>query len=119
MKDQFSIIPPPDLVQKWWDNIPGTFTHLEDETQLAIQAATWGANQELKAGIEWWSIQLNCTDQEHLLPYFREARRPKPPNLRQQACDALDTYVYGNPDQDDKVRTYNIIRQALETLSND
>jgi len=45
------------------------------------------------------------------------ARRPKPPSLKEQAYDALDTYVYGNPDPKDKERTYNTIRKALEQLN--
>jgi hypothetical protein len=50
-------------------------------------------------------------------PY--RARRPKPPSLRKQAYDALDTYIYGEPDPKDKERTYNTIRRALEALPND
>lgn len=41
------------------------------------------------------------------------ARRPKPPSLRKQAYDALDTYIYGEPDPKDKERTYNTIRKAM------
>ncbi len=47
------------------------------QTHLATKAAQWGADQELEACCEWVSIQLNCTDQEHLVPYLRAARRPK------------------------------------------
>ena len=41
------------------------------------------------------------------------ARRPEPPSLRKQAYDALDTYIYGEPDPKDKERTYNTIRKAM------
>ena len=47
---------------------------------------------------------------------LRAARRPKPPSLAKQGCDALDTYIYGNPNHKDKERTYNTIRAALERL---
>ncbi len=50
---------------------------------------------------------------------LRAARRPKPPSLRKQAYDALDTYIYGEPDPKGKERTYNTIRRALEALPND
>jgi hypothetical protein len=46
----------------------------------------------------------------------RVARRPKSPSLKEQAYDALDTYIYGEPDPKDKERTYNTIRRALEAL---
>ena len=44
---------------------------------------------------------------------------PELPSLKKQAYDALDTYIYGEPDPKDKERTYNTIRQALEALPND
>ena len=55
-----------------------------------------------------------------LISELRAGRRPtKPPSLKEQAYDALDTYIYGEPDPKDKERTYNAIRQALEALPND
>jgi hypothetical protein len=47
---------------------------------------------------------------------LRATRRPKPLSLKKQACDALDAYIYGNPDHNDKQNTYNAIRRALEAL---
>jgi len=42
------ITPPPELVQEWWDKVPGTFTSLADETHLATQAAQWGYQQAIE-----------------------------------------------------------------------
>ena len=115
------ITPPPELVQKWWDNVPGTFTSLVDETELATQAAQWGWIQALEACGRWLEDQLCMTPDARadVITQLNGARRPKPPSLRKQAYDALDTYIYGEPDPKDKERTYNTIRRALEALPND
>jgi hypothetical protein len=40
----------------------------------------------------------------------------RPPSLAEQGCNALDTYIYGNPDHGDKEATYNTIRACLDRL---
>ena len=113
MSNHFPITPPPELVQQWEEQflerptINGCFI----QSYIATKAAQWGANQELEACCEW--IPEYCPwDADQL----RAARRPKPPSLKKQAYDALDTYIYGEPDPKDKERTYNTIRRALEAL---
>jgi hypothetical protein len=83
---------------------------------IATQAARWGADQELEACCEW--MQKRGLHPEYWRD-LRDARRPKPPSLKKQAYDALDTYIYGEPDPKDKERTYNTILRALEALPND
>lgn len=111
---QHPITPPPELVEQW--------AHMfEQHTDAEVfnQAARWGADQELEACVEW----LQDPDLNVDTYKLRAARRPKPPSLKKQACDALDTYIYGEPDPRDtethwlKERTYNTIRKALETLN--
>ena len=125
MTNQHPITPPPELRRQWLDNddfpfVAGTNDLLsiaKDRLNSVMdQAAQWGADQELRA----------CCDtlQRHAhwdLAVFElmDDRRPKPPSLRKQAYDALDTYIYGEPDPKDKERTYNTIRRALEALPND
>ena len=111
------ITPPPELVGQWADSSPIQFSDelWAYELFIAHQAARWGADQELEACVEWLDFYSSATDARDL----RAARRPKPPSLRKQAYDALDTYIYGEPDPKDKERTYNTIRQALEALPND
>ena len=78
---------------------------------ITTTAARWGADQELEAccaEVSWFTADK-----------LRAARRPKPLSLKEQAYDALDTYIYGEPDPKDKERTYNTIRRALEALPND
>ena len=111
------ITPPPELVQQWIaesasEHHPTVAYSLVG--LLATAAARWGADQELEACCEWIPKKTPW-DAEQL----RADRRPQPPSLRKQAYDALDTYIYGEPDPKDKERIYNTIRRALEALPND
>jgi hypothetical protein len=106
------ITPPPELVQKWWDNVPGTFTHLVDETELATQAAQWGADQELEACCEWLKKKTNY---RHItIEFLRDARRPKPPTLKEQALEALEALP--TPAGQVTADRLDTIRRALEAL---
>jgi hypothetical protein len=108
MTDQHLITPPPELVQQWADMLA-----CRSDQAVFTRAAQWGADQELEACCDWLERNYNYPRADHPL---RAARRPKPLSLRKQAYDALDTYIYGEPDPNDKERTYNTIRQALEAL---
>ena len=111
MTDQHQIIPPPELVQEWWEEAdqyqddPKTyFDH------VATQAARWGADQELKACYEW--VVRDWTDIQSA-DMLLAARRPTPLSLKEQALQALAELAaecYGNTDQSDT------IRRALEKL---
>jgi len=111
---QHPITPPLLLVKQWVRASP--LLHSDNswayELFITQQAARWGADQELEACVEW----LQDPDLNVDTYKLKAARRPKPPSLQKQAYDALDTYIYGEPDPRDKERTYNIIRKALETL---
>lgn len=127
------ITPPPELEQQWrnqwmchFDDLCPAFGH-DYQKYVIAQAYQWGweqrgaateaelqqrADQELEACCEWISGQ----DWTWTAAQLRAARRPKPPSSRKQAYDALDTYIYGEPDPKDKERTYNTIRRALNQL---
>jgi len=76
--------------------------------------AQWGADQELDALMaELKALNLP----EGYANRLRTARRPKPPSLAEQGCDALDAYIYGKLDHRDKQNTYNTIRAALNRLA--
>jgi hypothetical protein len=105
-----SITPPPELVQEW-ATVNGT--HYEDLAtlcrQVAIQAAQWGADQELEACIGWVAVESIAAATE-----LRAWRRPKPPSLKEQALTALTRYTTGETIlTNDSVDT---IRRALEAL---
>ena len=107
------ITPPPELVQQW----TSWACEMDDQSWncMATWAAQWGADQELEACCEWTTANFGELPGQNLHLY----RRPKPPSLKKQACDALDAYVYGNPDHGNKQDTYNTIRRALEALPDD
>ena len=97
------ITPPPELIEEWWGDKPrGTSI-----ARLATQAAQWGADQELKACCEWITGQ----DWTWTSAQLRTARRPKPPNLKEQALEALER-MDQLPTTEDK----STIRRALEAL---
>ena len=103
---------PPELVQRLMRECPFICSEKREQF-VATAAARWGADQELEA-CYYWIENYHGTDAADSL---QQGRRPKPPSLRQQAYDALDTYIYGEPDPKDKERTYNTIRRALEQLN--
>ena len=111
MSNQHPIIPPPDLVEEWFNNSP-----IDRGLTLATQAAQWGADQELEACCEWVSpfSHDDCYYEDKL----RTARRPKPPSLKEQALSELN--LTADPDGAELSRTQvELIRQALEALPND
>ena len=108
------IPPPPELVQKWWeeadqyqrsgDNAKTYFDH------VAARAAQWGADQELEACCNW----LQDPDLNVDTYKLRAARRPKQPSLKQQAMAVLD-----DVDAQLDAAHYNVLLRALEALPDD
>jgi hypothetical protein len=113
------VMPPPELVQQWMDAPHGLglgchpARSVPDATyaKRLIEAAQWGANQELEACCEWistiagkkWSITTDLANSLHA------TRRPKPPSLKEQAIAVLDDAKL------DRAH-YNILLRALEQL---
>jgi hypothetical protein len=81
MTQQHPITPPPELVQQWWDDFNGAFYEFEAITATVFQA---GADQELEACCEWLSVPCPSYGRE-----LRNARRPKPSSLKEQALETL------------------------------
>jgi hypothetical protein len=125
MTNQHPITPPPELVQQWINEEDGlTAGH------IATQAARWGADRQLKLDAEQIAQAYQAgADQEleacvELLKAhgykgkaidLRNARRPAPPSLKEQALAILDDAHRGDLG-DDEMAT---IRRALEALPND
>jgi hypothetical protein len=116
MTQEHPITPPPELVQEWTDafwNEPGNYVGIDDEA-LATRAAQWGADQELEACLDQlqrWGIQG--------VDNLRNARRPKPPSLKEQALQALQEAAYmadDSPPQGICTDQIDTIRRALEAL---
>jgi hypothetical protein len=84
------------------------------EFHIATRAAQWGADQQLAEDAEW--LDHNALNDVHLkiIPLgeaLKEAMRPKPPSLKEQALEALDRM-----DQFPTANDQHIIRRALEQL---
>ena len=124
-EQQHPIIPPPELVQEWWEA-----TQKEKPERwvkhVATQAARWGADAELeaccKALEDVWDREEVMTLVD-ILHELRAARRPKPPSLAEQGLDALeqvDEWAVANMSQlaihDDLVAGVETIRAALKRL---
>lgn len=83
------ITPPPKLVQQWWAQ--ETYDPFGVAvSNLATQAARWGADQELEACISAILSHPGFEHPELFVEVLRAARRPKPPSLKEQALEALD-----------------------------
>ena len=100
---QHPITPPPELIEQWMQ-------YHTTKYDLARHAAQWGADQELEACCEWF--QSNGYH-EFLPDKLRDARRPKPPSLKEQALQELKTAC---KTYDLRLVNLDTIRRALEQL---
>jgi hypothetical protein len=115
MTQEHPITPPPALVQQWLGEYFGTTVSGEVsdvELVLATRAARWGADQELEACCEW----LVANDWKAVHKHLRAARRPKPPNLKEQALGALYAIATGADDTREFHQDLETIKTALESL---
>ena len=113
------ITPPSELVQKWGHDanlsgVPHNNEHWAYEQHITTRAAQWGADQELEACCDWLHWQ-NLATHADLIPSLRAARRPKPPNLKEQALALIDDCTDPQGDYLDD-NALSIIRRALEQL---
>jgi hypothetical protein len=112
------IIPPPELVQQWAAASP---LQIDDETYgyelfIAHRAAQWGADQELEACLDWLDRRGSIVLQDEL----RAARRPKPPQLKEQAQQALSRFdCNAHTSASEMMADFAAIRRALEVLPDD
>jgi hypothetical protein len=110
------ITPPPELVKQWVTEVwhEGTPARLSlSDMHIASQAATWSADQELKACCEWLEAYDYDEVGRQLAEVMHAARRSKPPSLKEQALLAIDTAV-----ADDRLSAdvAYVVRRALEAL---
>jgi hypothetical protein len=89
MTDNHPITPPPELVERLCNNafsfsnaVP-PLTSREIAVWLIEEAYVAGADQELEACVEW------LEDPHETAKLLRDARRPKPPTLKEQALAEL------------------------------
>jgi hypothetical protein len=107
---QHPIVPPPDRIHNWLQLETIGYT-IE---QIITVAAQYGADLELEACCE----EMKSIPSPLGIPFgnmasnaLRDARRPKPPSLKEQALEALSRRSTFALDRD-----RDTIRRALEAL---
>ena len=114
-------IPPRELVEQWASEKCYDERDWLYELHIANRAAQWGADQQLAEDAEW--LDHNALNDVHLgiIPVgesLKEAMRPKPPSLKQQALMALEDGDTG-PGASLTAAEVSTIRRALEALPDD
>ena len=104
-----NIYPPDHLLRKWESLIIDEEQNVDVVLYEAFQA---GADQELEACCEWFLLEGWHPDHPNKL---RAARRPKPPNLKEQARAELDRLIALIPTEG-AISMAEPIRRALESL---
>jgi hypothetical protein len=116
MTNQHPITPPPELVDKWYNEWLNADELLHLDQTIAVQAARWGADMELEACCEWISNELS----PDIVDMLRAARRPNLPSLKEQALEALETEDDAMPLRSlERSERFALIRRALEALPNE
>jgi hypothetical protein len=110
----YPITPPPELVQQWWHEAAlRKYNGADADKHVTSMAAQWGADQELEACCEWLSVPCPSYGRE-----LRNARRPKPPSLKEQAMQVLlEAGLTLDGRMELEPEDIRIIRRALEQLN--
>jgi len=114
-EQQHPITVPPELRRLWAQQAQRINPRdpVEWMQYVSEKAAQWGADTELKACCEWMIRMGYWGDDGKAIPALRAARRPKPPNLKEQALLKLKELQallqFENVDS-------SCIRRALEQL---
>ena len=132
MTDQHPITPPPELQEQWWKqewlSVRPSSTSFHE--WMLAKSAQWGYDQrgevneaklqkardeELEACYGW--LVLNCYGEA--ASRLRDARRQKPPSLKERALNALSHLIDGAAYSMDTTEPAEYIRRALEALPDD
>ena len=114
------IVPPPHLMNQWESEAveecrsKQNYSAFDREALKLIKAASWGANQELEACVQWLRDSLATPS---LVECFLAVRRPNQQSLKDQALEALEALP--TPIGQVTVDRFNIIRRAIEQLPDD
>jgi hypothetical protein len=105
MTDQHPITPSLELRDQW----------ILSPHDALVQAAQWGADQELEACCEWlgsiWPVVNVPIDD------LRAARRPEPLTLKELALASVKRFEESGEFFSDQMRELEFIRKALEQLN--
>ena len=111
MTDQHPITPPTELVEQWFLGAKAMPVN-QWVTDVATQAARWGADAELDACVNYVDNAISGNKARAL----RAFRRPKPPSLKKQALGALYAIGTGADDTREFHQDIETIKTALESL---
>ena len=114
-EQQHPMIPPNILLNNWESD---WFAERENVDVLLIQAYQAGADAELEACIELIKDHGWFANPEHRVNEVRDARRPKPLSLQEQALMALEDGDTGRGALLTAAEV-SIIRRTLEALPDD
>jgi hypothetical protein len=118
------ITPPPELRRQWLDNdhlpiitAPHELLSITKDRLNSVidQVAQWGADQELEACCEAIKNRKWFGDPSYRIAELRAARRPKPPSLKEQALEDLESLIADLANHGMGFKATNI-RRALEQL---
>jgi hypothetical protein len=114
--------PPPELVQQWASTKDYYIAPWWVLNDVATHAAQWGADQQLAKDAEW--LDHNALNEPHLRitpvgESLKEAMRPKPPSLKEQALAQLDLLTQRAYARNFAGFQADTIRRAIEALPND
>jgi hypothetical protein len=98
------------MVQEWRDTWADKKFCCEMDDYIAVRAALWGADQELEACLLW--VSDGRRENLSQVIALRNARRPKPPSLKEQALEVFEALIHGDASGLD----VGVIRRALESL---
>ena len=104
------ITPPQWQVDAWFKQVLAMGA---DVDAVFLEAARWGADQELEACCE--CIDGLAHGADAILADLRAARRPNPPSLKEQALDELDR-IQTHDESGQEIVNLSVIRRALESL---
>ena len=112
MTNQHSVTMLSDLIEQLESGID---CYEISTSQALARAYAAGADQQLELDAKW--LDHNALNEAHLKiapmgDVLKEAMRPKPPSLKEQALKALDDISIASFEQD----AANTIRYALEQL---
>jgi len=116
MTNQHSVTMLSDLIEQLESGID---CYEISTSQALARAYAAGADQQLELDAKW--LDHNALNEAHLKiapmgDVLKEAMRPKPLTLKEQAlCELVDAYNLGQIDDS----TYDTIRKALKALPND
>ena len=118
-KQQHPITPPEQLLEVWWCR------HIDEEESfdvLLTEAYQAGADLELDACCKLFESNSVCGTKfqcRSSVRDLRDKRRPKPPNLKEQAFTAMLHLQKAAETNMDTIEAVHIICRALKQLPND